>query len=201
MSATDFFKRLFGSLKGGNNKKLIENLVIFLIILIIFVVVGGNLWGSDTKKPKTASPQVSGPVAQSETLTESAFEQRLSRILSQIRGVGKTSVMVAYDTSAEAVPVYDLREGETVTEEKDSGGGVRKVSEKEYEKKVVFDEKPGGIRTPMMAKQITPRITGVIVAAEGANDIYVQANIVKAVEAVANVPSYKVQVFEKQKND
>lgn len=42
---------------------------------------------------------------------------------------------------------------------------------------------------------VNPKIEGVIVTAEGANNVNVKANIIAAVEAVTGVPTHKVQVF------
>ncbi len=42
---------------------------------------------------------------------------------------------------------------------------------------------------------INPKIEGVIVTAEGANDANVKTNIMLAVEAVTGVATHKIQVF------
>jgi hypothetical protein len=47
-------------------------------------------------------------------------------------------------------------------------------------------------------KEKTPEIKGVIVTAEGAGDISVRMNILKAVETLLNIPADKVDVFKMQ---
>ena len=52
-----------------------------------------------------------------------------------------------------------------------------------------------GSSVPMTQTIVSPKVEGVIVTAEGANNVSVKANIISAVEAVTGVPTHKIQVF------
>lgn len=52
-----------------------------------------------------------------------------------------------------------------------------------------------GSQVPATQTIINPKIEGVIVTAEGANDVAIKANIIAAVEAVTGVATHKIQVF------
>ena len=52
-----------------------------------------------------------------------------------------------------------------------------------------------GSSVPMTQTIVSPKVEGVIVTAEGANDVSVKTNIISAVEAVTGVPTHKIQVF------
>lgn len=52
-----------------------------------------------------------------------------------------------------------------------------------------------GSNVPATQTIINPKVEGVIITAEGANDVNVKTNIIAAVEAVTGVPTHKVQVF------
>ena len=78
--------------------------------------------------------------------------------------------------------------------ETDSEGGSRTSNEEKVSKEVIFTEE-GGVNIPATKTIVNPKIEGVIVTAEGAQDANVKTNIISAVEAVTGVPTHKVQVF------
>ncbi len=80
------------------------------------------------------------------------------------------------------------------TSETDSDGGTRTVEEENINREVIFTDESGK-NTPATQTIINPKIEGVIVTAEGANNAEVKANIVSAVEAVTGVATHKIQVF------
>ncbi len=90
--------------------------------------------------------------------------------------------------------MYNENNTSTQTSETDSEGGTRTVEEKGVNKEVIFTEE-NGASVPATQTIINPKVEGVIVTAEGANDASTRANIVSAVEAVTGVPTHKVQVF------
>ena len=50
----------------------------------------------------------------------------------------------------------------------------------------------------IVQKTKSPKIEGAIIAATGANNSSVKANIIQAVEAATGLATHKIQVFEKQ---
>ena len=54
-----------------------------------------------------------------------------------------------------------------------------------------------GSNVPMTKTIVSPKIEGVIVTAEGANDVNVKTNIISAIEAITGVPTHKIQVFNR----
>jgi len=90
--------------------------------------------------------------------------------------------------------MYNENNTSSQTSETDSEGGTRTIEEKGVNKEVIFTEE-NGASVPATQTIINPKVEGVIVTAEGANDASTRANIVSAVEAVTGVPTHKVQVF------
>jgi stage III sporulation protein AG len=187
---SEFFEKI----KLGSSKKLIENLVIFLILVIILMIVMNTLF-FENKNNDIESFQVAKTIEKSQI---DDLESKLKNILSKIDGVGNVEVMISYLSGAEEVPMFNMTEGTTVTNEKDTNGGERKIEQKDYEKTIVFKEE-GSTKTPVIQKNIMPEVTGVIVVADGAKNIAVKDNLIKAVEATVNIPSHRIQVFQKQK--
>ena len=90
----------------------------------------------------------------------------------------------------------DTKVTTTVVSEKDSNGGERKTEETSTEENIIYEES-NNLKSPVVKQSILPEIVGVIVVAEGANNIAVKENLIKAVEATVNVPSHRIQVFSK----
>jgi len=99
--------------------------------------------------------------------------QALEKIVSKIKGAGKTSVLVTYYGTGTQNIVFDtkIRNGET-------------------DKKAVLSD----------GKAITqgisyPRVKGVLVVSKGADDFSVKEEIIKAVTTALDIPEYKVAVI------
>ena len=107
---------------------------------------------------------------------------------------GKVKVLVTYTSSSEITPMYNENNTVSHTSENDSAGGTRTVEETGTNKQVVFTEE-NGASVPATQTVISPKVEGVIVTAEGANDTNVKADIVAAVVAVTGAQAHKVQVF------
>ena len=193
----NFLKKIKG--EKTNNKKKIENLVSLIIILIITVIIMNRIWNGDTQK--TEENKIEGNtsvLATEEDTTKEELEKKLENILSTVKGVGEVNVFINYSESSSIEPLYDETTTTSTTEEGDSSGGTRNVTETETQKDVVFSEKSGN-KEPVTQKTTMPVIQGAIVTAEGAEDVTVKTNIISAVGAVTGLSIDKVQVFEMQK--
>lgn len=193
----NFFKKVKG--EKTNSKKKIENLVSLIIILIITVIIMNRIWNGDTQKTEENKTEGNTSVlATEEDTTKEELEKKLENILSTVKGVGEVNVFINYSESSSIEPLYDETTTTSTTEEGDSSGGTRNVTETETQKDVVFSEKSGN-KEPVTQKTTMPVIQGAIVTAEGAEDVTVKTNIISAVGAVTGLSIDKVQVFEMQK--
>jgi len=193
------FEKFSGD-KNLSNKKIIEYLIIAVVFGTIITITANVLWGKDNSSMENkifAMPKQTKSQQQSND-PNLGLEQKMAQILADIKGVGKVSVLISYVSGPESVLAKDSKYNQTDTKEKDSGGGERAVVQNEQDDKLVFTEEQSGIKKPIVLKQLTSRIMGVVVVAEGADDITVKTNIIKAVEAVAGVPGHRIQVFKKQ---
>lgn len=176
-----------------NNKKMIENLVIFLILAVIVMIVINSVYKeSDSSTQNVSTSNVINTTLNTEA--EKSIEERLSLILSQIRGAGKVDVMISYQTEVQKVPMTDVKTTTTVTNEKDSNGGERKTEEINKEESVIYEE-TGSSKVPVVKQNLLPEIVGVIVVADGAGSLSVKENLIHAVEAIVDVPTHHIQVF------
>ena len=204
----------------GNDKKKIENLVFFVILLIITIVIINYIWnGNDKKNKQEVTNDTSKQLAQSTSensdrisnienslntvgasssnTSVSDLENKLKNILAKIQGVGDVEVCLNYSESSEVVAMYNENSTTSTTEETDDTGGTRKIEEIDTQKDVIYKEEDG-IKTPITAKVVEPKIEGAIITAKGANNSETKSNIIQAVEAITGLATHKIQVFEMQ---
>ena len=131
----------------------------------------------------------------SATQTQNTMETKLADILSNINGVGNVKVMLTYAETSKTMPVYNEESSEENTEETDSEGGTRKITQTDVRKEVIYEEDDNG-KTLITQSIISPRIEGAIITANGAGNAEVKTNIIQAVAAVTGLATHKIQVFE-----
>lgn len=193
------------SKEGENkNKKKIENIVFLIIILIITIIIINTIWKGDAnskniiQNTNSQSGKILADNSNEENTYQTELETRLENILSTIRNVGKVNVLINYSESSSLVPLYNESTTTSSTEEGDSGGGTRNITETENKKDVVFSESSGN-KEPVTQKNVMPTIQGAIITADGAKDANVRTNIINAVGAVTGLSIDKIQVFETEK--
>ena len=200
------FKSMMLKKTEGNNKRNIENLVVFLILLIITIIAINTIWGDKKEETKSQESNETSYKQLAENLdskinsnnkefNEYNLEQSLEDILSKMAGVGKVQVLVTYSETSEVVAMYNEKNTSNNTEETDTNGGTRKISQTDTDKEIIYEEK-NGEKVPITQKVIMPKIEGAVITAEGAGNINVKTNIIQAVEAATGLATHKIQVFE-----
>ena len=200
----DKLKKMFGNKDEDiSNKRKLENIFAFVIILIV-TIIAINFILNDGKQEKIESDDPNKRLATTpntntfdinEEPEEDELAQKLENILSKINGVGRVEVMITYSETSKTIPVYNEDSTQQDTEETDSNGGTRKITQTDTRKEVIYEEVDGN-KTLITQSVISPTIEGAIITAEGANNATVKANIVQAVEAVTGIATHKIQVFE-----
>lgn len=196
-----FLKEFASKNEETKNKKKIENIVVLVLILIVTLVIINVIWKGDTNSKndiKTENYTGSVLANNNQENSETELERKLENILGTIKNVGKVNVLLNYSESSSLVPLYNESTTTSSTEEGDSTGGTRNVTETETKKDVVFSENSGE-KNPVTQKTQMPTIQGAIITAEGASDANVRTNIVNGVCAITGLSIDKIQVFEMQK--
>lgn len=188
------------------SKKLIEKAVIIAIVGVICLIAGSVLFDgstsnkvSDSTLIKTNNTQTVETVKQENDETKSEMENNLKTILSKIKGAGKVDVMITFFSGNESIPAVDEKTSESDTNEKDKEGGSRIIKQSDIENKIIYEENDG-VKKPFIVKELLPQVKGVVIVADGAGDIEVKSNLSKATEALLDVASHKIQVFERNNN-
>ena len=125
-----------------NKEKRVENLVSFLIILIITLIFINKILKDDDSTKKTDYVNETGvELASSENVKTSSdeLEKKLENILKKVNGVGNVSVLLTYSESGSVIPIYNISQSTSTTEEKDTSGGTRTIVSEDNKKDVITD--------------------------------------------------------------
>lgn len=183
----------------GVKKKLstFENLIVIAVIGVLVILAGSFLTESDDAKNTmnddegSLSSQSQGDNMDGQSMdgeeVVSDMERRLSELLSQVEGAGQVKVMIYADTSSEQVPAYN-NEQDTRNDETTDG----KSSQISENRELALS----GDDTPVILKVMVPQIKGVVVVAEGANDMLIKEQLNNAVCTLLGIPEHRVQILK-----
>ncbi len=150
-------------------------IVIAAILMIYFSTFEASNKSSGAGKETTLAEQ-----------TEADMESRLEEILSKVDGAGNVEVVINYDSSGELIPA--------MSEEKSTSSDDKSNSSKESSE--IATVKSGSDTEAVIIKHIEPEVRGVIVVAEGADNIRVKIELLEAVKVVLDVGADKVQILK-----
>lgn len=121
---------------------------------------------------------------------------QLKEFLQKIDGVGQTEVYITMHSSSEIIvernSPYTRR-----SEEEVEGGNTRTVGETENGSEVVLMQQQDGSQSPIVVKEIVPVVKGVVIAAQGADNIKVKNEIVQLVMALFGIEEHKIRVVKR----
>lgn len=173
--------------KGEDKKKFL-----FIIILLIglFLIFLSSLFpsSSDNKNEKNRES-----ISSSEY--KLSLEKSIEDTLSKVSGVGDVKVTITLDGEVER----DIAYNET-NSSSSSLDNSKNTNENNTSSKDAVMVRNGSSESPFTTKDNYPGVVGVVIVASGANNKTVQYYITKSVEALLELPSYKVVVLPSKNN-
>lgn len=184
-------------IEKATNRQFINNLAIILIIGIMILITTSIF--IDNRKVKETDDSGMDMVEKNNKALNylsddyaTFLEQKLERILSQIKGVGKVKVMITLEDTTEKIPAINSTTNSEKTNEKDSQGGTRETIREDSSEQVVIKGNDGSV---IIIKEIKPKVKGAIVVAEGAEDAQVKEKLYQAVKTVLDISGNKVEIY------
>lgn len=206
-------EKLFSTQENQGSGKKNNKLQYFFILLLfgIAIMLISNIWSksqNDNSTPVFNQPSDQKDVAafgsgsskkQAKTMKdyEEQYESELKDALEQIDGVGKVKVVVNVGSTESKVYEKNTTTQNQTTTETDRNGGERKVDDLSHDEKLVIIRN-GENETPIVTETKKPNIVGVLVVAEGANNMTIKRWVKEAVARTFDVPDYKVTVLPKK---
>lgn len=168
----DHLKNLTESIKKS------RKLQIGLAILVAFVIILCYLLFIRSPSSNNNQDKENQVLSNAEIYAQN-LEDKLEDVLSQIKGAGEVKVLINLGSGFEYV--YAMEEEIKQT----SSGTITSNS-------IVLVS-----GEPVLIKQIYPKISGVIVAASGADDISVKVNLITAIQTVIDVENKDITILTK----
>lgn len=163
------FKEQFLKIFGQimNTKTLV---IIFIIGMILLIMPSGKT--SESKE-----------IHNTIDVSKESIEEELEGIISKINGVGRVDVMVTLEDKGVTYYAQD----EQIKKDENN-----KTTEKSH----VFSKK-SSTEEPLIIKKTEPKISGILVCAEGAENPQVKSNIISAASALLGIKSHRIEVLER----
>jgi stage III sporulation protein AG len=124
------------------------------------------------------------------------MENKLEGILKKVSGIGEVEVMLTVKTSKELVPLKDTPSTQESLNEDDGEGGSRTNSSVQRDETTVMVQNENGETVPYIIQEREPKIEGVLVIAEGGEDVRIKMDIMQTAQVLFNVPAHKVIVMK-----
>ncbi|MCD7725541.1 MAG: stage III sporulation protein AG [Clostridiales bacterium] len=208
-------KKLLEKLTGGGKLRKDQCLIIILTGILLCVIVwpvkstetksGLSDIMNDTIETQEEDSQPAASPTLSESGTEAAYtgywEDKLENALSCVEGAGEVRVLITLKASEERIVEKDGPEEWSDTVESDAAGGSRRVEESRNEGATIYTVDENGNSVPYVVKTLPPVVEGVVVIAQGADEILVRQNIIEAIQVLFDIDMNKITVVKMKNNN
>ncbi len=170
--------------EGKLNTKYAGLLIISIVLLII---INSNPF----EKVKQEESKVSSDLSY-----EIQMENKLKEILSKVSGAGEVDVLITLSNGSEKVIAKSTnRKTQETSENKETL--QKEVFDEEVFDEVIYSDKSSG--EPFILYEKKPEIEGVLIVAEGGDNVLLKDSFVRATESLLGVSSYKISVLKMEK--
>jgi stage III sporulation protein AG len=171
----DALKERKAAWNAGRTNEKGNSLLLGLALLGMLLLLLASLWPQEQKQEQAqAEPAQSGQEALADTYTyQSDLEQRLSALISQLDGAGKTTVMVTLESGEETIYALDTQSGQTQSQQTH----------------VLLEDGTALAQTVHL-----PQVQGVAVLCDGGGDVHVAARITELLSALLDLPTNHICV-------
>ncbi|MGN0399428.1 MAG: stage III sporulation protein AG [Blautia sp.] len=159
-------------MKGWSDVLKKENLVVLLLAGILLLVIAMPVKEKEGEETEEQTKKQETVTVGSDTCVwQEQQQERLQNMLMEAEGVGKTHVFITFENSGEILVEKDGEE-------------------------TVFEKDAKGNQTPWIAQEKYPKVSGVLVIAQGGDSPTVVQNIQEAVQALFQVEAHKIKVMK-----
>lgn len=124
---------------------------------------------------------------------EEELAQEIEAVVSSILGVGKVKASVTLESGPESYFSKSTTSQSSLQQETLSDGAVRESQTSSQTAQPVSGRLSAG-DSPLVEKVCAPKVAGCLLVAQGASSSKVKMEIYRALEALLNIPIYKIQV-------
>ena len=181
------FKQIFKF--TGSKEKNKKTLIIFGLIAGIGLILLSFVTANGNNKNSSGNINIKNDLSRIDTISYIAEQERkLCEILKKIDGVSEPFVMITLDSSSE----YIYASKQSIKESVSKDGNT---TQKDIQKDIILYEDEKKAKSPILVKEIQPKIKGVAVVCKGISGADMQLKIINLVSTVLNLPTNKVYVI------
>ncbi|PKM50042.1 MAG: hypothetical protein CVV02_13040 [Firmicutes bacterium HGW-Firmicutes-7] len=186
-------------IQDNKQKKIIN--ILFIIFCIGFAIIIFNKQNiMEEEKFQKAQGDASVLHEEESIKYSDAIEKRLEEEFRKIDGVGRVDVLLTMKTKGEVVLNKDSPYSSSNINEKDKDGGSRESDEMNQQQTTVMIKKGDGSEAPIIIKELLPEVNGILIIAEGGDDIIVKNNLINAAKVLLDLPAHKIEVMKRVPN-
>lgn len=156
-------------------------------VLLLVIALPSGQEKREPKEEKETEQEIPSPWQESET---EQLERRLQAVLEQVPGVGRVQVMVTAKSYGRKTVEKDLSQSE------ENSAGENAQSRKQTEETTVYERDGQGNEIPFVIEETAPVIQGVLVAAQGGENLTVAEDITEAAMVLFGVEAHKIKVMK-----
>ena len=123
----------------------------------------------------------------------SRLEARLTELISSVDGAGRTKVMITLECGTEYVYASQQKTTTAVSENSEPSGRSSRDEKRSGEQSLILVDAGRG-EEPLILKEITPTVAGVVVLCSGADNVNVRQQIIDVVTTALGTSSNRVCV-------
>jgi stage III sporulation protein AG len=183
------------NIKIDYSKRTIKLLLIVFIIGISIILFPNNKKNNRVTDNRIKIESEAKNKDDNNISYEKMLEQKMEDRFKNIEGVGKVQVLITLKSGNELVIDKDTIVNTSSTLESDSKGGNRENNNKDSNRKTVIVNDSTGEK-PIIIKKVNPEINGILIIAEGGEDVTVKNNLINAAKVLLDVPVHKIQVLK-----
>ncbi len=201
-------------LKTDDGKKPTKIGYVLLVALFgLLILIVSDFFTKDQTQSQEFTPEQQNPPAEQEQETflqkdkagdkammaevEKHYEKELSKLLERIKGVSDVDVMVNLESTEIKIYEKNTTTGKQITDETDKNGGERKIEDLTKDQQVVLTRK-GDQEVPLLVQTKKPKVSGVLVVANGVDHMEVKKWVMDAVSKGLDVPTHRISVMPKK---
>lgn len=171
---------------ANKTNKVVVLVVLLSVVLVLFLNVNNGL-------TTTTSGNMKNTYNSLEYVSSKAYvenlENKLESVLSQIKGAGQVTVMVTLQNGPELKIANSVDERtNTSTTNGNTTNSVTVV-----ENPIIITQ--NGTSSPLVLMEIMPKIQGVVVVAEGANNVRTKLELLEAVQSLLEIENNNIQIY------
>ena len=179
--------------RSRKKEQLLTALLVAAILLLAF-------WPTKSREDTDEEEAVqSMPLETGQTTTATDerenLENQLKRILQQVEGVGMVDVAITLESTGSKTVEKDTPDSSS-SSEKSGGGESEKSENRSIQEETVYLEDADGTKTPYVIKETMPEVRGVLVIAQGADDLSIVEEIKEAAMALFHLEAHKIKVMK-----